>query len=244
MAFCPTCGATINEGASFCGNCGASTGKAAPPPSPPPSSGVPGNAPDIITRVTGILTKPKEEWPVIAGEATSPGALYSGYIAILAAIPILANLIGVSFLGRWFMGTHFGLIGGLLAAIVQYVLSLAGVYVAAIVIEKLAPSFHSSGGTLQALKLVAYASTALWVAGVCHILPIIGALGVLAGAIYSIYLFYLGLPAMMKTPSDKVVPYMIVSAVVIIVIHVIIGFVVAILAASAFFGGRALTGGF
>ncbi len=47
---------------------------------------------------------------------------------------------------------------------------------------------------MQALKLAAYAFTAAWVAGVAQVVPWIGALIALAGGIYSIYLFYLGLP--------------------------------------------------
>jgi hypothetical protein len=57
-------------------------------------------------------------------------------------------------------------------------------------------------------------------------------LGIIA-ALYSIYLFYLGLPVMMKTPADKVIPYMAVSAVVIIVVYI-----VAALISGAITGAR------
>ena len=115
-------------------------------------------------------------------------------------------------------------------------LALGGVYLAAFIIEKLAPNFQSRGDTLQALKLVAYANTAFWVAGVCNILPFLGVLGMIAGGIYSIYLFYLGLPVMMKTPQDKVIPYMIVSAVVILIIQMVIMLVVGAITAGGFGG--------
>jgi hypothetical protein len=254
MAVCPTCGASITEGAAFCGNCGAVASKGAAPSAPPPppqaSAGSSttgyGIPPNLIARVTNILTKPKEEWPVIAGESTSVAALYTNYIMLLAAIPVVASFISMSLIGavRLVTGAHVGIIGSLLAAIVQYALSLAGVYLSAFVIEKLAPTFQSEGNRLQALKLVAYASTAAWVAGVCNILPIIGSLAVLAGAIYSIYLLYLGLPVMMKTPPDKVIVYLIVSIVVIIAIYAVIGLVVGAFTAAAFIGSRAVSGGY
>jgi hypothetical protein len=195
-----------------------------------------------MTRITNILTKPKEEWRVIDGESTSVAALYSGYIMILAAIPVVASFIKMSLIGTsvLFTTVRVGIVGGLIGAIVGYVLSLAGVYLAAFVVQKMAPTFQSQGDLPQALKLVAYSYTAAWVAGVFNILPIIGILGVLAGGIYSIYLFYLGLPVLMKTPQDKVVAYMIVAAVIIFVIYIVIGMVVGAITAASFVGSRVI----
>jgi hypothetical protein len=247
MAFCSRCGSQLNEGAVFCGACGTPVGSGATPTSPPPpevplnagrSSAGTGTAPDLKTRVVNILTKPKEEWPVIEGESTSVASLYSSYIVILAAIPVVASFIKMSLIGT--MMIRVGIVTGLIAAIVGYALSLAGVYLAAFVIEKLAPTFQSQGDTIKALKLVAYAYTAAWVAGIFNLLPFIGFLGVLAGGIYSIYLFYLGLPIMMKTPRDKVVPYMIVAAVVIFVIYIVIGLVVGGITAASYMGSRVI----
>jgi hypothetical protein len=186
---------------------------------------------NLQSRVMNILTKPKEEWPVIATEATDISSLYKEYIVLLAAIPAVCGFIGMTIVGISlpFVGTYRTPISsGLSSMIVQYVLSLAGVYVAAIIIEKLAPTFQSSGGIVQALKMVAYASTPAWVAGVLGLIPALKILSVLAG-FYAIYLFFLGLPHVMKTPSEKVVPYMAVAAVVIIVIYIVIGAVSALL---------------
>jgi hypothetical protein len=201
----------------------------------PPPFGATTAAPGLVARVTNILTKPKQEWPVIAGETTTVASLYAGYIAILAAIPAIAGLISMSFLGTIF---RVPIATGVMAAIVSYVLGLAGVYIAAFVIDKLASTFQSQPNFLQALKLVAYAYTAAWVAGIFNIVPVIGFLVVLVGSLYSIYLFYLGLPVMMKTPQDKVIAYMIVSAVIIIIISLVIGGIVGMITASAIIGGR------
>jgi hypothetical protein len=110
--------------------------------------------------------------------------------------------------------------------VVSWVLALVGVYVAALIINKLAPTFESTPNDLQALKLVAYSYTASWVAGIFYVIPALGILAGLAG-LYSIYLFYLGLPVMMKTPQAKVIPYMVVSAVVIIVLVFVMAMVAA-----------------
>src|SRR5262245_35183860 len=101
----------------------------------------------LQTRVTNILTKPAAEWPVIAAETTDAATLYKQYIAPLAAIPVVCSFISQVIFGIYvpFVGRiRVGAIRGLTGAIVTYVLMLAGAYVSAIVIEKLAPRFKSS----------------------------------------------------------------------------------------------------
>jgi Yip1 domain len=178
---------------------------------------------NLQTRVINILSKPKQEWPAIASEATDVAALYKEYIMPLAAIPAICGFLGMTLIGVSvpFMGQiRTPMVSGLAGLVVGYLLSLAGIFLAAFIVDKLAPSFQSSGGIVQALKMVAFASTPSWIAGVLQLIPLLGALALLA-ALYSVYLFYLGLPSVMKTPPDKVVPYMVVSAIVIIVISVV-----------------------
>lgn len=181
--------------------------------------------PALQARVTNILKDPKREWPVIAAEATTTEKLYSSYIVPLAAIPVIANFIGTSIIGVSlpFVGTYrVPMISGLVAAFVTYVVSLVMVYVAAMIVDKLAPTFESTSNQIQALKLVAYSYTASWVAGVLSVFPVLFPLVFLA-SLYTIYLFYTGLPVLMKTPESKVVPYMVVSAVVMIGLAILVG---------------------
>jgi hypothetical protein len=180
---------------------------------------------DLQTRVTNILTKPKQEWTIIAGESTNVETLYKEYIALLAAVPAVCNFIGMTLVGipvPYYARVRVGLDTGLASLVVGYILSLAAIYVAAIIVQKLAPTFESAGGTVQALKLVAYASTPIWVAGVFQLFPPLAPLGLVAG-LYAIYLFYLGVAPLMRTPADKVIPYMAVSALVLLLIYVIVG---------------------
>lgn len=177
----------------------------------------------LQTRVMNILKSPATEWPVIAGESTDVGRLYREYIMILSAIPAIAMFIGHSVVGisMPFSGTYRQpMMSGFSAMLVSYVMGLIGVYICAVIIEWLAPKFQSSGTRLDALKLVAYASTPVWVAGILNILPLLGMLTLLA-ALYGVYLFYLGLPVMMKTPADQGVIFMIVAAIVMFVIALV-----------------------
>ena len=197
------------------------------------------NIPAIQARVTKILTDPKGEWAVIETEPTTTDKLYKGYIVPLAAIPAIAHFIGASFIGTTtpFLGTfRTPIVSGLIWMCVWYVLTLAMVYVAALIVNKLAPTFNSTPNDMQALKLVAYSETPVWIAGVLGIVPALGVIGALVGGLYAIYIFYLGLPVMMKTPQDKVIPYMVVSAIVVIVLAVIVGTI-----AGLFIGAAAVT---
>lgn len=187
------------------------------------------NVPALQERVTKILKDPKSEWSVIEAEPTTVEKLYKGYIAPLAAIPAIATFIGLTVVGvsMPFVGTYReSMPRGFANMIVSYILGLVLVYVAAMVISKLAPTFESKPDDLQALKLVAYAYTPAWLAGVFYILPVMAILAIVGG-LYSIYLFYVGLPVMMKTPQAKVIPYMVVSALVVIVAGILVGVVSA-----------------
>jgi Yip1-like protein len=185
---------------------------------------------DLKTRATNILTKPATEWPAIAAEATTPMDLITSYAAPLSAVAAISAFIGLSIVGMSvpLIGTTFRtpIFSGLTSAIVRFVLGLVGLYVSAIIIEKLAPTFQSKGDTTQAMKLVVFASTPVWVASVLQIIPALGIL-VLLAALYAVYLFYLGLTPVMQTPGDKVIPYMVVAAIVIFVLNLCFGFIAA-----------------
>jgi hypothetical protein len=195
---------------------------------------------NLQARVVNILTRPAAEWPVIAAEPSDVAGLYTNYIVLLAAIPAVCTFLGLMVIGVPFFGSY-GFSAALVAGIMRYVSTLASVYIAALIIEKLAPNFDSRGDTAQALKLVAYASTPVWIAGVLHLVPLLGMLIILA-ALYAVYLFYLGVAPVMKTPQDKVLPYMIVSAVVVVVVTVCLEFLLTTLSGAAFIGG-AVAGG-
>ncbi|GAB4538904.1 MAG: Yip1 family protein [Thermodesulfovibrionia bacterium] len=190
---------------------------------------------NIIERAKGIILKPSETWQEIKREQISIGELYTSYAVILAAIPAIAQFIGMGLIGYSFMGVHFRIgIGNALGyAISSYVLSLVGIYVAGFVVDTLAPSFSSQRDMVNACKSVVYSMTPVWVAGVFYIIPPLSVLVILAG-IYGIYLFYLGLPLLMETPKEKALGYVI----VVIIVTIIINFVFGMVANSIFIRGQ------
>lgn len=183
---------------------------------------------DLVARVQGILLKPKEEWVKIKEEPVSVSELFTSYALILAAIPAVAQLIGLSLIGRRvpFVGWYrYGMGRGLLYAILFYVFTLVSVYVFGIIINALAPTFSSTQNIANAMKLAAYSMTPAWVAGVLYIIPYLGILVILA-SLYGIYILYLGfVTPLMDTPKEKVVVYLVVSIVVALVLMVVVSII-------------------
>lgn len=185
---------------------------------------------DLVTRVKNILLQPKTEWERIARETPTIKALYLGYVAILAAIPAICAWIGMSLVGINVLGMHYRIpVGsGLAHAVVAYVLTLVGVFVLALIIDALAPTFGGQRDRLQALKVAAYSGTPGWLAGVLLLVPTLGILRIIA-SLYGLYLLYLGLPHLMKSPQDKAVGYTVLVIVAAIVIFIVIGAIAGLL---------------
>jgi len=199
---------------------------------------------NLVERVQAILLKPKATWPEIDAEPADAASLYRNYVMILALIPALASFIGLSLIGVGAFGVSFRvpLASGLANMIVGYVLSLVMVFVLALIIDAMAPTFEGTRSQIGALKLSAYASTAAFVGGVFSLLPSLSVLGALA-ALYGIYLLYTGLPVLMKCPPDKAVAYTAVVVVCAIVGGVVIAWVLALLTPSPMRLGAAPAGG-
>jgi hypothetical protein len=178
---------------------------------------------NLVQRVKRILLSPRSEWAVIDAEPTTPAALYTGYIMPLAAIGPVSQVIGYSVFGITvpFMGTYRVPIGSAItSAVVGYILTLAGTYVLALIIDGLAPTFNGQRSQIQALKVAAYSSTAAWVAGIFALIPGLRLLGILG--LYSLYLLYLGLPILMKSPREKALGYTVVVILAAIVLFIVI----------------------
>jgi hypothetical protein len=179
---------------------------------------------NLTERAKNIIFQPNDEWPVIEKETPSVADLYTSYIMPLAAIGPLAAIIGLSFIGiRSPLGGAYRLsLGASIAhAVVTYVLALASVYVLGLVIDALAPTFNGTKNSMQALKLAAYSSTPAWLVGIFNLVPALGFLQIFG--LYSLYLLYLGLPVLMKSPEEKRLGYTVVVVLAAMIIFAVIG---------------------
>ena len=194
----------------------------------------------LLQRVLDILMRPRDTWLQIDAEDGNPARIYLGYLVFLAAIPAVAGFIGYSLIGVGAFGisVRVPVVQGLVSMVVGYVLSLAMVYVLALIANMLAPRFQAQQDMGSAFKLVAYASTAGMLGGVFSILPSLAMLGLLA-ALYSVYLLYTGIPVLMKAPQEKAVVY----TAALVVCGILAGIVVGLATSLVTPGARGLGAG-
>jgi hypothetical protein len=175
---------------------------------------------NLVDRVKNILMSPQTEWPTIAAEPATTQSIFTGYVLVLAAIgPVAIAIVGGGV--------------GLLSGVVSYVVALAMTFVLAFIVDALAPSFGGEKDFVGSLKLTAYSSTAVWIAGIFRLLPFLGGIVGLLALIYTCYTFYLGAPALKKCAPDKAVGY----TIVVVVCALVLGFVLMGLLFSAIIGG-------
>jgi Yip1 domain len=181
---------------------------------------------NLVERVKGIILSPQTEWPVIAGESGDAGYLFRNYVAILAAIPAVCGFVGRLLIGG-------SIIRALIGAVIGYLLTFVAVYIMAWVVNQLAPTFSGQKDFPSALKLTVYSATPSWLAGVFLLIPALGFLRILG--LYSLYLLYLGLPPLMKTPPEKAIWYTIVSIVCAIIVWIVLFSVITAILGVALF---------
>lgn len=180
----------------------------------------------LVQRARNIIMSPGTEWDVIAAEATPARDLVIAYVLPLAAVAAIAGFIGMSLIGQSlpFLGTfRMGIGWGIGLAIYNVVMAVVFVYVLGFIIDALAPTFSGQKSLAQAIKLAAYSYTPAWLAGILAIIPALGVLAII-GALYGLYLLYLGLPRLMKNPPDKSAGY----TALVVVCAIVVGFVISL----------------
>lgn len=192
----------------------------------------------IMNAVNAGIALVKNPTGFMESNKDSPATVNSlmKYIAILAGIPLVATLIG----DLWYFDVVTGVSNfagyAIVSAVMIYILDIAAVYVLSIVIRTLASSFGSSMDPIKALKLSAYIYTPAFLIAVVFIIPILDFLGFL-GLLYGLYILYLGLPILLGTPKDKVIPYVFATVIAVIIIYVVFAVITGAVLAGAFHPG-------
>jgi hypothetical protein len=260
MKFCPNCGAELKPEAKFCAACGTPIVVSTAPPveptqQPNPSyqqqepvyeqakeasaafkEAITGNT-NILQRVINIITKPKDEWQVIAAEQPNAMKLIGGYALILALIPALSAFIKYGIIGMSFMGYTSRSIGsGIQTGLIQLLSAVIGVYLLAWIIDLLAPSFDSQKNFGRSLQLAVYSSTPQWIAGILLLFSTTMSMLIMVIGLYAIYLLAVGMPVLKGTPKDKVVGYVALTIVAMIVIGLLLALILGAIL-GLFFAG-------
>ena len=178
---------------------------------------------NLLQRVKNIILTPKTEWSAIALEKQSLTVVITSYVIPLVLIGAVATFIGYGLIGiNYGILRMSGMGWGIKMAVIQVISAIVGVVVTAFVVDALAPSFGSEKNINKSAQLVAYGYTPAFIGALFSILPAIAIIGSLF-SLYGIYLMYLGLGPIKKTPEDKKVVYLVVTIVVLILVYIVIG---------------------
>ncbi|MDR1983832.1 MAG: YIP1 family protein [Prevotellaceae bacterium] len=190
----------------------------------------------IVERTKNILASPKTEWTAIEGENTPHVKLFTSYVLPLALIPAIAAFIGYGLIGYSVFGVRIhSMEWGIRQAIIQFIAMAGGTYITAFVINALAEGNAAVKNLDKAFALVAYSYTPIFLGGIFYLYPSLSWVASLAG-IYGLYLLYIGLQPMMKSPAEKTQSYFIVSLIVTIVVFAILTFGLAAIVMGSGYG--------
>ncbi|RYY69126.1 MAG: YIP1 family protein, partial [Chitinophagaceae bacterium] len=129
-------------------------------------------------------------------------------------------------------------------AIIAFIGTVVTYYISIYVIDALATSFASEKDINKTAQLVAYSRTPGYLAGLLSFIPFLGLIiGILAWG-YSIYIMYLGLGPLKKTPEDKKVVYLVVSFILLFVVNIVIAAILGMILLSTMGLGAASAGRF
>jgi hypothetical protein len=185
----------------------------------------------LISRVKNIIISPKTEWDAINNEKIENNSMVINYILPFVLLIAITTLIG-GFLSPRIFG--FSISYSLIHAVISLIVGIGSVYLSAYIINELATSFGTEKNLNNAFKLVVYSSTpALLASIVANLHWSLGFLNLFG--LYSIYLFWLGIEQVMKTPEDKKIGYVIISFLILFGIYLVLGFIFAGLILSSLF---------
>lgn len=248
MVNCPKCGSTNSEDSIFCQSCGndlrartgpngdsgsssGNSGYATPSPTGQSKSSF--NLSSAFNDAIALVRSPAAFMSAHKDQDVPVRTLMINYVAVLAAIPFVATLIGYSWYYRFFTlfgGGGFGYIFGI--AILDYVLNLVAVFAVGYVMWKLGPNFGTNISQDRATRMAAYIFTPIFLISILNIIPFLSFLTFL-GALYGLYIMYLGLPAVLGTPREKVLGYLVVTVIATLVIYAIVGAIIGAIVGAA-----------
>jgi hypothetical protein len=157
----------------------------------------------ILSRAYGLLREPKKEWEQIRAEETTVPNILLGYVAPLAAIPPICDLIGSSLFNSMLQADPGE---ALIRAVVTWAVSIGLVFFLGVLINALAENFDAQKDDLAAQKIAAYSLTPAFLSGIFSLWPPLWWLSLVALAAM-VFLMFRGLPILMKAPQETALGY-------------------------------------
>ncbi len=196
--------------------------EAAPPPEAPhrfTTAEARQKAEFILSRAYGLFRDPVGEWEQISREQTNVPSILLGYVAPLAAIQPICNLIGTYVFGIDSYRPEFS--AAVIGAVLAFVGFVALSFILGLLINAVAENFDGDRNDLAAQKVAAYSLTPFLLAGFAWLWPPLAWVSFIAFGLTA-YLLYRGLTVLMKAPEDRAVSYMLSVTAATIVVFIIL----------------------
>lgn len=182
-----------------------------------------------IHRAMRLVARPEHEWRAIALAKESAMRVLVCYLVPMALIAPIAHAAAM------FMGTEGMLIkpatsqAALLWAISAFVSQMLGVLTMAAVVCLMAPLYRTPLDLGAAVRLVLYAGTPVWLAGLLLAAPLqrfpLLVIIILIALFHAAYLFYLGLHYMLKVRQSDAAEYAGIVAFLGLCLSTVVGYV-------------------
>lgn len=176
-----------------------------------------------ISNAKSIVFNQDAEWSRMMAEESERQSLIRYGITLTIVAYVL--LFALTFLFSMAISTivPFSAMHMMTSVIVQFALAVASIYIVPQILAALAPSFGGENNSLNALKLYVFASTPIWLGSAVAVIPVLGWLVAFAGLLFGAYLFWKHFEQAMSIPTDKKIPYLIVSVIILAVVYFVIG---------------------
>lgn len=156
----------------------------------------------------GLFIAPRTEWKAIGEERDNLVRFTLSRLAVLAAVPSIAFLLGITLVGWSFTGAEFNRISignAIPMATVFYLLIFAATLFMSYCTYWMEKTFGTATSFERCLLFMTYTATPMYLAGLITLVPIIWLcmIVLLIAVFYSLYLLYLGVPIFMNIPEGQ-----------------------------------------
>ncbi len=178
----------------------------------------------MFGHVIGFLATPNREWEKIGAKPAPENGIV--YTLVLAVLPVVAWYYGVTAIGwRVADGEIIRLTTTSAAVLVSlfYLAMIAAVGCIGYFVHWMARNYGSESTLLQGITVVGYCATPMFVLGLVGFYPILwlDMLVAVLAVSWSLYLLYIGIPAVMHIPKEQ--GFLFASAIVAVCLVILIG---------------------
>jgi len=161
----------------------------------------------ILNHLWGLYAHPIEEWQTIDNldENISQSVVH---VAIVALIPSIMTYVCFALIGWQFAVAETIFLShktALIASSIVYFFLILGVFALAYFIHWMARNFEAKSTYTHTLELATYTTTPIFLSAISLLFPKLWCIAVIcfSSLLYSIYLFYVGVPILMHIPNRR-----------------------------------------